>query len=68
MEKLFGGIGIIILGLAVLVILSGIMAVPVMWLWNGFLVPAVNGVHQISWPQAWGISILCGILFKDSGN
>ena len=50
--------------LASFVLLSFIFAWPVMALWNGCLVGAVDGVHQITWLQAWGISILCAFLFK----
>ena len=48
------------------VLLSFILAWPVMALWNGCLVGAVDGVHQITWLQAWGISILCSFLFKST--
>jgi hypothetical protein len=53
-------VGIIGLVLAVSFLLSW----PVMMLWNGCLVGAVDGVHEVSWLQAWGISVLCGFLFK----
>jgi len=33
-------------------------------LWNGCLVPAVDGVKPIGWLQAWGLQFLIGILFK----
>ena len=46
------------------VLLSFILAWPVMALWNGCLVGAVDGVQQITWLQAWGLSILCSFLFK----
>jgi len=46
------------------VLLSFLLSWPVMWLWNNALVGAINGVNNIEWLQAWGISILCGILFK----
>ena len=54
-----------IVGFIVLfVLLSFILAWPVMALWNGCLVGAVDGIHQITWLQAWGLSILCSFLFK----
>ena len=56
-----------VVGLLVFIVLFGLlMSLPVMWLWNGCLVPAVSGVHEIGWLQAWGISLLCAFLFKDS--
>ena len=48
------------------VVLGFILSYPIMLLWNGCLVPAVNGVHTIGWLQAWGIMILFGLLFKSS--
>jgi len=60
-----------VVGFVILVVVLGlILALPVMWLWNGCLIPAVSGLHEITWFQAWGIMILFSILFKDtaSGN
>lgn len=54
-----------IVGLITIVLLfSFLLSWPVMMLWNGCLVGAIDGVHEVSWLQAWGISILCGFLFK----
>ena len=62
-----GEIFLSIVGLLVFIVFWGLlMSLPVMWLWNGCLVPAVSGVHEIGWLQAWGISLLCAFLFKDS--
>ena len=44
--------------------LSFLLAWPVMELWNGCLVPAVNGVNKIEWLQAWGLQFLVNLLFK----
>ena len=55
-----GAIGL----LGAMVFLSFLLSVPVLLLWNGCLVGAVSGVHEITWLQAWGISLLCGMLFK----
>jgi hypothetical protein len=46
--------------------LSFLLSWPVMQLWNSCLVPAVHGVNEIGWLQAWGISALCSILFKST--
>ncbi len=64
MKTLFtvlGGIGFIIL-------VSFLLSWPVYMLWNGCLVDAVIIVREITWLQAWGISILCGFLFKTTVN
>ena len=44
--------------------LSFLFSWPVYMLWNGCLISAVDGVHEITWLQAWGISALCSCLFK----
>ena len=48
----------------VLVLVSFLLAWPVMELWNQCLVPAVDGVREIGWLQAWGLQFLFGILFR----
>jgi hypothetical protein len=48
----------------IVVVLGLLFSYPVMLLWNGCLVPAVDGVKEIGWLQAWGLMILCGLLFK----
>ena len=50
--------------LVILVLFSFLLAWPVMELWNQCLVPAVDGVNEIGWLQAWGLQFLFGILFK----
>lgn len=45
-------------------VISFLLSWPVMELWNGCLVPAVDGVKQIGWLQAWGLQFLVNMLFK----
>ena len=45
---------------------GAILSLPVMWLWNLCLVPAIPQFNQISWLQAWGILILINILAKNN--
>jgi hypothetical protein len=49
---------------SIVLLLSFLLSWPVMMLWNGCLVDAVDGVHEITWLQAWGISTLFGLLFR----
>jgi hypothetical protein len=49
-----------------LILLSFILSWPVYMLWNGCLVDAVQGVKEVTWLQAWGLSILAGFLFKQT--
>lgn len=60
MDKLIVVLG----GLALIVLFSFLLSWPVYMLWNGCLVGAVDGIHEIDWLNAWGISLLCGFLFK----
>jgi hypothetical protein len=53
-------IGAVVIG----VLISAVLSVPVWLLWNNALVGAIAGVNEITWLQAWGISILCSFLFK----
>ena len=55
-----------LVGIATLLFLSFVLSWPVMMLWNGCLVGAVDGVKEVTWLQAWGIQFLCGILFKST--
>ncbi len=64
--NVFEGILTVIGGIVFLVLLSFLLSWPVYMLWNGCLVGAVNGVNEVTWLQAWGINLLCGILFKNS--
>lgn len=64
MEKFFKAVIIPLIMIAIIVIYGLLLSLPVMWLWNTCLIPAIPGLQTIGWMQAWGISILCGILFK----
>jgi uncharacterized membrane protein len=64
MDKLLA----IIVVLALAVFVSFLMSWPVYMLWNGCLVGAIEGVKEIDWTTAWGITLLCGILFKDTNT
>ena len=50
------------------VLFSFLLSWPVMMLWNGCLVDAVPGVHEITWLQAWGINVLCGLLTNSTSR
>jgi len=61
-------IGAAVVALMVAVAFSFLLSLPVMLLWNGCLITAVDGVHELTWLQAWGISLLFGLLFKTSAT
>ena len=56
------------LAILMLMVLGILMAWPVQLLWNGCLIQAVDGLHPITFWQALGINVLCGILFKNSSS
>lgn len=66
MEALIKIVGTIVGIVGMVVILGLVMSWPVMMLWNGCLIDAVSGVREIGWLQAWGILVLCGLLFKST--
>jgi hypothetical protein len=56
-----------ILGVVALIVLLGlVLSLPIWLLWNSCLVPAIDGINEITWLQAWGLNILCTGLFKDT--
>jgi hypothetical protein len=66
MDKLAAVVGAFVIVVAGALFVSFLLAWPVMELWNGCLVPAVDGVKQIGWLQAWGLQFLINMLFKVS--
>jgi len=66
MEKITILVGTIVTVIAGVLALSFLLSWPVYMLWNGCLVDAVAGVSQVTWLQAWGLTVLCGFLFKSS--
>lgn len=59
-------VGTVVIAIIVVVLLGLLLSFPVMLLWNYCLVPAVPGLGELSWLQAWGIFILSGMLFKSN--
>jgi len=68
MEKVILALGAIVIGIVGVLFLSFLLSWPVYMLWNGCLVGAVASVTSVTWLQAWGITILCGFLFKTNGS
>lgn len=62
MDKLYFFIGLV----GMIVILGLLMALPTWLLWNAFLVPAIEGVKEIGFIQAWGLNVLFTGLFKNT--
>lgn len=66
MKQITTIVGAVVFGIVGLLLLSFLLSLPVYLLWNGCLVGAVAGVTTVTWLQAWGITVLCGFLFKTS--
>ena len=62
MKEIIGSV-VSIVGLTIL--LGLVCGLPVMWLWD-WLMPTIFGLKEITLFQAWGLSALCGLLFKDN--
>ena len=54
----------IVVGFSLIVFISFILSLPVMLLWDAVIPQIFTGLHEITWMQAWGLSLLCGLLFK----
>jgi len=66
MNQITSAVGAFVILVAGALFVAFLLAWPVMELWNGCLVPAVDGVKQIGWLQAWGLQFLINMLFKAS--
>ena len=64
MKDIIEVVGRIIVLIAGVLFLSFLLSWPVMMLWNGCLVGALEGVREIGWLQAWGLQFLVNLMFK----
>jgi len=64
MKEVTVALGAIVVGIATMLLLSFVLSWPVMMLWNGCFVGAIDGVREITWLQAWGLQFLFNLLFK----
>ena len=67
MKNLISRVLIIISTLAMYTFVSVVLSIPVLLLWN-WLIPTIFGITKITLGQAWGISLLCGLLFGQSSS
>lgn len=66
MEAFVKGVGAVVVVVALVIFIGLLLALPLAILWNGCVVPAIPGVQEITWLQAWGILIVSNILFKST--
>lgn len=67
MKNLITKVLIIVSALAMYAFVSVVLSIPVLLLWN-WLVPTIFGITKITLGQAWGISLLCGLLFGQDSS
>ena len=68
MNEVYKPIALFFAAAFVAVILAIILAWTTQLLWNGCLVPAIDGINEITLLQALGLNFLFSILFKDSNT
>ena len=67
MNNFLAIIGAVIHVLTVGFLLSLILAYPVKWLWN-WIIPMLFNLPRINFWEAFGINLLCSLLFKSSSS
>jgi len=65
METFLKLLGLAMIAFVAIVIIALLLGFPVRWLWN-WLMPSIFGLAKISFWKAFGVNILCGILFRSS--
>ena len=62
MEKIVELVGILVVAMIVFIGIDFILAIPTMYLWN-WLMPKIFGLCKIGYWQAFGLSLLAGLIF-----
>ena len=57
-------LGLVLATILLAVLLSLLLAWPIVWLWNFAVAPTFEGVHEITFWQAYCLSLLVSILFR----
>lgn len=64
-RKMNSAITAVVIVVFLLGLVSIVLGLPLMLLWN-WLIPTIFGLKTITFAQAVGLNMLCGILFKGS--
>jgi len=67
MNKFIEVTNVAMLVVLLLTFFAALFSLPIMLLWD-WLMPTLFGLGTITWVQAWGLSVLCGLLFKSSNS
>lgn len=62
-EDIAEKIAMLITGLCILFLVSLILALPLLWLWNATM-PELFGMKEITWWMAWKLMMLSAVIFK----
>ena len=65
MKDFYEMVGYVLTILCIVFLISLLLSLPVMWLWNSTL-PDLFSFKSIDWWTAWKLSMLCGFLFGTS--
>ena len=68
MNEIFKVIFVVFGTVLISILMSIIFAFPVQYLWNNCAVHAISGIKEVSLFEAWGITMLCGLLFGGAKN
>lgn len=66
LEKFLAALIVVPLAVVLAIGLSALFALPVQYLWNHIAVNAIDGLHHLTFLQAWGLNVLTSFLFKSS--
>lgn len=64
MEEFIKAVGLTVVVIVTIIGIGLLTAWPLSLLWNGCLVPAIPGVHEVTILQQWGLNVLFGAMFK----
>lgn len=67
MEKLCTTIGLVFLALLIAVLISFLLALPIMWLWNAVM-PVMFGLPKITYWLAYGFTLLVRLILPGKIN
>ena len=67
MNKFIEATNVAMLVVLLIIFFAALFSLPIMLLWD-WLMPTLFGLGTITWVQAWGLSVLCGLLFKSSNS
>ena len=65
MKTIMYTVGLLVGTLSLIILMSALLALPVMWLWN-YVVPHQFGLKEIDFLHAWALNVLCNFIVKSN--